>query len=74
MHLAPKQILVNAHVNLIDELTNAQIIGTIAEIESAIKKAEPKVDMIFLKTAGITEKSQASGVDSHETETPAHDS
>ncbi|MEJ7849188.1 MAG: cation diffusion facilitator family transporter [Pyrinomonadaceae bacterium] len=67
MHLAPKQILVNAHVNLKDELSNAQIIGTIAEIETAIKEAEPKVDMIFLETAGITEKSK-------EPKTPAHDS
>ena len=37
MHLAPKQIPVNA----------------IAEIEQNIKKAEPKVDMIFLETASI---------------------
>ncbi|HEX8250939.1 MAG TPA: cation transporter [Pyrinomonadaceae bacterium] len=51
MHLAPKQILVNAHVNLKDDLTNNEIIQTIAEIEETIKKAEPKVDMIFLETA-----------------------
>ncbi len=53
MHLAPKQILVNAHVNMKDELTNTEIIETIAEIEERIKAAEPKVDMIFLETAGI---------------------
>ena len=51
MHLAPKQILVNAHVNLKDELTNNEIIQTIAEIEAAMKTAEPKVDMIFMETA-----------------------
>jgi cation diffusion facilitator family transporter len=51
MHLAPKQILVTAHVNLKDELTNDQIIESIDEIEAEIKKAEPKVDMIFLETA-----------------------
>jgi divalent metal cation (Fe/Co/Zn/Cd) transporter len=51
MHLAPKQILVNAHVNLKDDLTNNEVIQTIAEIEEAMKKAEPKVDMIFLETA-----------------------
>jgi len=53
MHLAPKQILVNAHVNLKDDLTNAEIIQTIAEIEKKMKQAEPKVDKIFLETAGI---------------------
>jgi cation diffusion facilitator family transporter len=56
MHLAPKQILVNTHVNLKDGLTNEEIIDSIAEIEDKIKEAEPKVDMIFLETAAITEK------------------
>ncbi len=53
MHLAPKQILVNAHINLKNELSNTEIIETIHEIETAIKEADPKVDMIFLETAGI---------------------
>lgn len=53
MHLAPKQILVNAHVNLKNDLTNEQIIESIAEIEENMKKAEPKVDMIFLETASL---------------------
>lgn len=53
MHLAPKQILVNAHVNLKNELTNEQIVGSIAEIEKKIKEAVPKVDMIFLETASL---------------------
>jgi cation diffusion facilitator family transporter len=53
MHLAPKQILVNAHVNMKEHLTNSEIIQTIAEIEERIKSAEPKVDMIFLETAGL---------------------
>ena len=53
MHLAPKQILVNAHVNLKDDLTNEEIVKTIGEIEKNIKKAEPKVDMIFLETASL---------------------
>lgn len=51
MHLAPKQILVNAHVNLKDDLTSKEIIQTIAEIEETIKTTEPKVDMIFLEAA-----------------------
>ncbi len=56
MHLAPKQILVNTHVNFKEGLNNSQIIETIAEIEARIKEAEPKVDMIFLETAGLKEK------------------
>ncbi len=59
MHLAPKQILVNAHVNMKDTLTNTEIIQTIAEIEERIKAAEPKVDMIFLETAGLKQQKTA---------------
>jgi cation diffusion facilitator family transporter len=55
MHMAPKQILVNAHVNLKDELNGTQIVETIAEIEKMIKQAEPKVDMIFLEAASLTD-------------------
>jgi cation diffusion facilitator family transporter len=51
MHLAPKQILVNAHVNFRDELETDDIERTINEVEALIKEAEPKVDMIFLETA-----------------------
>src|SRR2546423_4428350 len=51
MHLAPKQILVNAHINLRDHLTTDDIEKTIGEIESAIREAEPDVDEIFLETA-----------------------
>ncbi len=53
MHLAPKQILVNAHINLKNDLTNEQIVKSIGEIEKNIKEAEPKVDMIFLETASL---------------------
>jgi cation diffusion facilitator family transporter len=53
MHLAPKQILVNAHVSLKDDLTYAEIVQTIADIEKKMKQAEPKVDKIFLETAGM---------------------
>jgi len=55
MHLAPKQILINAHIHLKDDMTNTEIVETIREIETNIKKAEPKVDMIFLETAGIAD-------------------
>jgi cation diffusion facilitator family transporter len=51
MHLAPKQILINAHINLRDRLKTDEIEKTIEEIEERIKKAEPKVGMIFLETA-----------------------
>jgi cation diffusion facilitator family transporter len=51
MHLAPKQILINAHVKLKDHLRTGDIEQTIEEIEVRIKKAEPKVEMIFLETA-----------------------
>ena len=51
MHLAPKQILVNAHVNLKDELTTNEIVTTIREIEKDILKAEPMVHRMFLEAA-----------------------
>jgi len=52
MHLAPKQILVNAHIKLRPELTTNEIVRVISEVESAIKNAEPKVYEIFLEAAG----------------------
>lgn len=51
MHLAPKQILINAHVNLRNDLATDDIERTNEEIEELIKRAEPKVDKIFLETA-----------------------
>jgi cation diffusion facilitator family transporter len=51
MHLAPKQILINAHINFRDQLATDDIEQTIEEIEELIKRAEPKVDQIFLETA-----------------------
>jgi len=51
MHLAPKQILINASVKLRDHLVTGDIEQTIEEIEERIKRAEPKVEMIFLETA-----------------------
>jgi cation diffusion facilitator family transporter len=51
MHLAPKQILINAHINLRDDLATDDIEQTITEIEELIKRAEPKVHMVFLETA-----------------------
>jgi cation diffusion facilitator family transporter len=55
MHLAPKQILINAHLNLRNRLKTDEIEKTIQEIEERIKRAEPKVDMIFLETARESE-------------------
>ncbi len=51
MHLAPKQILINAHINFRNELETDDIERTIREVERNIKRAEPMVDMIFLETA-----------------------
>src|SRR5258705_2253696 len=51
MHLAPKQILINAHVKLRDGLVTNEIEKTIEGIEASIKRAEPKVEMIFLEAA-----------------------
>jgi len=51
MHLAPKQILVNAHVNFKDGLTTEEIVETIRKIERDILKAEPMVHRIFLEAA-----------------------
>jgi divalent metal cation (Fe/Co/Zn/Cd) transporter len=51
MHLAPKQILINAHVQMRPNLVTGDIEKSIAEIEERIKRAEPKVEMIFLETA-----------------------
>ncbi|HEU4871130.1 MAG TPA: cation diffusion facilitator family transporter [Pyrinomonadaceae bacterium] len=51
MHLAPKQILINAHVHLRHDLVTGDVVKSIAEIEERIKRAEPKVEMIFLEAA-----------------------
>lgn len=51
MHLAPRQILINAHVKLRDNLVTSDILKSIEEIEERIKQAEPKVEMIFLEAA-----------------------
>jgi len=51
MHLAPKQILINAHLNLREDLVTQEIEQTIEEVETLIKRAEPKVELIFLETA-----------------------
>jgi len=51
MHLAPKEILINAHVQLRPNLVTDDIVRSIAEIEERIKRAEPKVEKIFLEAA-----------------------
>jgi cation diffusion facilitator family transporter len=65
MHLAPKQILINAHINLRDKLTTDEIVHTISEIEERIKSAEPKVDMIFLEAARESESSERKPIPQH---------
>lgn len=65
MHLAPKQILINAHVNLRDDLILGDVLQTIDEVEALIKKADPKVEMIFLETARASESSEPDVVPEH---------
>jgi cation diffusion facilitator family transporter len=65
MHLAPKQILINAHINLRDDLKTDEIEKTIGEIEECIKRAEPKVDMIFLETARESEQGEDKPIPQH---------
>jgi cation diffusion facilitator family transporter len=65
MHLAPKQILINAHVNVRDDLVTGDIVKTVEEVEELIKRAEPKVEMIFLETARQSESGDKERVPEH---------
>ena len=65
MHLAPKQILINAHINLRDDLMTGDIVQTVEEVEELIKRAEPKVEMIFLETARQSESSEKECLTKH---------
>jgi cation diffusion facilitator family transporter len=65
MHLAPKQILLNAHINVRDDLTTGDIVKTVEEVEDLIKRAEPKVEMIFLETARQSESPEEECVSEH---------
>ena len=65
MHLAPKQILINAHVKLRQDLTTGDIVKSIEEIEERIKRAEPKVEMIFLEVARGDQVDQHQAVPEH---------
>ncbi|CAN5563565.1 cation diffusion facilitator family transporter [soil metagenome] len=65
MHLAPKQILINAHVNLRNDLVTGDIVQTIEEVEDLIRRAEPKVEMIFLEAARQSESSKLNVVPEH---------
>ena len=65
MHLAPKEILINAHVKLRDGLTTEEIEKTIEEIEVLIRRAEPKVEKIFIETARETHRSHNELVPEH---------
>jgi divalent metal cation (Fe/Co/Zn/Cd) transporter len=65
MHLAPKQILINAHINVRDDLVTGEIVKTVEEVEELIKQAEPKVEMIFLETARQCDSSEQDCVAEH---------
>ncbi|HEX8495249.1 MAG TPA: cation diffusion facilitator family transporter [Pyrinomonadaceae bacterium] len=65
MHMAPKQILINAHINLRNRLTTDEIERTIGEVEDLIKRAEPKVCNIFLEAAPESERRQKEPIPEH---------
>src|SRR6201988_647384 len=65
MHLAPKHILINAHVKLRPELRTDDIVKSIEEIEERIKSAEPKVEMIFLEAARDDQADQHQAIAEH---------
>ena len=65
MHLAPKQILINAHVKLRDDLRTGDIEQSMLEIEDRIKRAEPKVEMVFLEAARGTQADEHLAVAEH---------
>lgn len=62
MHLAPKEILINAHIKVRDDLRTDQIVGTIEECEELIKSAEPKVEKIFLEAVRDREDAKRVGL------------
>jgi hypothetical protein len=57
--------LINAHVNLRDDLKLADIVQTNEEIEDLIKRADSKVEMIFLETARASESTEQNVVPEH---------
>jgi hypothetical protein len=65
MHLAPKQILINAHVNLRDDLVTGDIVTTLEEVEALINGAEPKVEKIFLEIARASDSTEQNVVPEH---------
>ncbi len=65
MHLAPKQILINAHVCLRDDMVTGDIVKTIEEVEELIKKAEPKVEKIFLEAVRQSDGLEPEPVSEH---------
>lgn len=56
MHMSPKQILVNAHIDLKGSLEISKAKNAIREIEDSIKEAEPDVDRVFLEIAARGDK------------------
>ena len=65
MHLAPKQILINAHVKLRPNLVTDDVVTSIEEVEKRIRQAEPKVEMIFLEVARDDKPDQHATVAEH---------
>lgn len=65
MHLAPKQVLINAHVQFRDELATGDIERTVKEVEQNVKTAEPMVDLIFIETSRRSGPGAAAPIPQH---------
>ena len=65
MHLAPKQILINANLKLRPNLRTDDIENSILEIEERIKSAEPKVEMMFIEVARGPQAGKRAPVQEH---------
>ena len=65
MHLAPKQILINAHVKLRRNLVTGDIEKTIIDVEDRIKRAAPKVEMMFIEVARAEHAGEHQAVAEH---------
>jgi hypothetical protein len=48
-----------------NDLSNTEVVQSIAQIEEAMKKAEPKIDMIFLERASLTDSSVKEAIPKH---------
>ena len=53
MHFGPEEILLNVEVQFHPELTAAEIVKAVEELEAAIRQEYPKVHYIFIEVEGF---------------------